>query len=138
MALIVTIFQGIQAKETKKIFKTAIGMVKISPSEANRAWLTHLDWGGSNQLLPSQLLFSKFFGLDALKYCYYQCQMLKTSYFFGFWWKTATPKIGIPRLTYLKTFKMSLNTLNEKTRSRGLFYMKSNPWKYIWMMKKNP
>ena len=79
-----------------------------------------------------------FFGLDALKYCYYQCHMLKTSYLFGFWWKTATPKIGIPRLTYLKTFKMSLYTLNEKTQSRGLFYIKSNAWKYIWMMKKNP
>ena len=81
--------------------------------------------------------FWGFFGLDALKHCYYQCHMLKTSYFFGFWWKTATPKKGIPRFTYLRTFKMSLYTLNEKMQSRGLFCIKSNAWKYIWMMEKN-
>ena len=31
---------------------------------------------------------------------------------------------------------MSLYTLHEKTQSRGLFYMKSNAWKYIWVMEK--
>ena len=31
---------------------------------------------------------------------------------------------------------MSLYTLHEKTQSIDLFYMKSNAWKYIWMIEK--
>ena len=43
------------------------------PSGANWAWLTHSDWGGSNQLTfslrtPVFDIFLVFFGLDALKY----------------------------------------------------------------------
>ena len=33
---------------------------------------------------------------------------------------------------------MSLYTLHEKTQSRDLFYMKSNAWKYVWMIEKTP
>ena len=48
------------------------------PSGADWAWLYHLDWRGSNQLtftvrIPVFDIFLGFFGLDALKYWYYQC-----------------------------------------------------------------
>ena len=42
VALIVTIFQGIQAKKTQKILKTAIEMVKVSWFDPPQSkWVSH-------------------------------------------------------------------------------------------------
>ena len=49
---------------------------------------------------------------------------------------TVQPSLNQEFLRTKKNFKMSLYTLNEKMQSRDLFYIKSNAWKYIWMMKK--
>ena len=46
------------------------------------------------------------------------------------------PLLNQELLCTYKNFEMSLYTLNEKMQRRDLFYMKSNAWKYIWMMIK--
>ena len=48
---------------------------------------------------------------------------------------TVQPSLNQEFLCTYKTFNMSLYTFNEKTQSRGIFYIKSNELKYISMVK---